>query len=778
MTPKNVFFHNHPAAGSLSSPATPIDVSTIEIYSAPTARTFPLEMITPEVINLRTLPVLERDVVVRAFLKYRELGINVMGCPNVREIEAARLSHGDKERKKIPYLQKMLFTARAHICDDNCPRYLHTGQRCKITLEAMLYDPIAGGANIAAICGWTSGNLTVFDCETFESFERMLKWMRSHNIPCWAYIGRRGGSIMIRIKEGEVLNLPKGEFAFDKDVEVWGRSHHVIIPPSYHICGNLYQFVGDNPLDQVNSQTLVPVSIHELKALTGLRLYRKKMRERPEAWVAMISERNYRILMDGSYAEGERNNGMINLIYELAAVANKGMLSKEEAISELENVNQRNTPPMEASDIAGRFHYCYTHDAKLARERFGDSDPVRPYFEIALDWIAGYEWSGPCQDSDKKVALAICQRAKQERIPNFRLPVRTIAKMTGLSLNTTHAALLRLSGRAITNPDKTGTVGKDKPIPEAGDKPEPESQSPHLIEVVNQSAIDAITTYRKSKPEPGKEKPGRKISDQYLPAAIYKFNASLLWKFENRKTDTGKNPQPTVITTVSNQRLFLPNAGGMADTFKALPKSALWVWQHLCEMPGSCGAAIARQMGLKSPDRVQRVLPLLIQQGLAIKGNDGMIRGVRLTDEEFVEKSDHLDNAGWSKLHAARLAYGREYQINRALYYVRVGWLKRFYGLAEIDLTQLNIIEDRPRHMTIEIVPFLDEISHLLLPNKTRIRVSTCFKHHQLLRDNEYRREGNTCYWSKGVLSQDLHAEIEKFAGMRYILVGEDKASG
>jgi hypothetical protein len=61
------------------------------------------------------------------------------------------------------------------------------------------------------MCGRTSGNLLVIDCETNERFADQIRQVREWDIPLFTVKTARGGHIWLRCAEGEVKNLSLGE---------------------------------------------------------------------------------------------------------------------------------------------------------------------------------------------------------------------------------------------------------------------------------------------------------------------------------------------------------------------------------------------------------------------------------------------------------------------------------------------------------------------------------------------------------------------------------------
>ena len=61
--------------------------------------------------------------------------------------------------------------------------------------QAGLFMLFTGNCNLAIMCGRTSRNLFVIDCESPQALEFHIGQMRKHNIPLWVSETQRGGHI-------------------------------------------------------------------------------------------------------------------------------------------------------------------------------------------------------------------------------------------------------------------------------------------------------------------------------------------------------------------------------------------------------------------------------------------------------------------------------------------------------------------------------------------------------------------------------------------------------
>lgn len=224
--------------------------------------------------------------------------------------------------KKEPFrgtLLKRLFNTRLHFCVDgigSCSHDLRT---------ASFADLFLGPKNIAVMCGRTSNNLVALDCDTEAAYKRIEGELEKRALPYWAFTSHRGGSFLLRVLEGETANISKDLSCID-DVEVWGNSHYVILPPSVHPMGTVYMWRGDTePQFHFASpyETLPAVSITSLEWLNvSLLKGRKVSGVHPEMFglpdkYSVLSNRNREMLARGTQ-EGERNTRLTALAYDLA----------------------------------------------------------------------------------------------------------------------------------------------------------------------------------------------------------------------------------------------------------------------------------------------------------------------------------------------------------------------------------------------------------------------------------------------------------------------------
>jgi hypothetical protein len=111
----------------------------------------------------------------------------------------------------------------------------------------------AGECNIAVMCGRTSENLFVIDCESRGAFLYHMNKLCERKIPLWAAQTARGGHIYLQATAGEVQNIKSGIL---NETEIKGCNGYVMAPPSIHPSGAIYQWLvreGQTP-PKINSK--------------------------------------------------------------------------------------------------------------------------------------------------------------------------------------------------------------------------------------------------------------------------------------------------------------------------------------------------------------------------------------------------------------------------------------------------------------------------------------------------------------------------------------------
>lgn len=313
-----------------------------------------------------------------------------------------------------------------------------------------LLDLFRHSSNAAIMCGFTSGNLFVIDCETQDTFLAHLYAMKARNIPIWAVQTARGGHIYLRSSEGEVHNVIPGELP---DAEVRGQNGYVLAPPSLHPSGKLYKWIireGETP------PVVHPDQIDWLKTRAGMRVRltydppRQPERETIPRWTfyEVSSSSNLsgttRDYLDTGHLipPGSRNNRLFSAACDFAG----NDYSYHEAEYML-------LPPALGSGLSEReiqrtLKSAYSQNRQPARPE--NHQPAPAHWRYALYFASRHQWTGRTRTTDRSVFLALVERARAGSNEQncFRASVRELAQLARMGTGTVQKALKRLSNPA------------------------------------------------------------------------------------------------------------------------------------------------------------------------------------------------------------------------------------------------------------------------------------------------------------------------------------------
>lgn len=329
-----------------------------------------------------------------------------------------------KRHEKKPFILAPYFTARLHHCGATCK---HKG------LDDI--TPLFERHNIGVVMGRTSGNLLALDCDSQESFRRIGQELTARAIPFWAITGSRGGAYLLRLIEGEAANQSKSKFA---DVQIWGNRHLVVMPPSIHPSGILYQWATPEPRFHLPGQTLPAVNIAALEWLgVTLDIEARKQWQEPELfglpeWAALMSYNN-RETFSIELSEGERNTRLFALACDMKA--NGRQYHEAEAVI-LDTARRAGLDDHESAQIVKN---AYSKEREPARRGGG----VR-IWQRAKTFAASFDWRGKFgrkANTRRAVYLACVERARRDGRDIWRATVRELAELANLNKDTIPAIL-------------------------------------------------------------------------------------------------------------------------------------------------------------------------------------------------------------------------------------------------------------------------------------------------------------------------------------------------
>lgn len=320
----------------------------------------------------------------------------------------------------------------------------------------------AGQCNLGIMCGVTSGNLFVLDCEHPDTFLKHLDTLEKRHIPRWAVVTARGGHLYFRCREGEVDNIPTGTLP---DAEVRGKHGYVLAPPSLHPSGVQYQWLmreGKEP---------PVVSIEELDWLrdaAGKRItltYTPNSHSHKIIWkrgmvspYSNLSKTTKDYLKNGHcIPEGSRNHRLFQAACDLSG--------NGYSTSEIENLLM---PLAIGSGLTQREIRATLHSAcgqartpsrPPSAQPTPDSNPA--YWRHALFFASHHTWLGRTSGNQKALFLALIEKARVGCNDNgvFRASLRELADLARMTVNTVRRNLVTLQDYA---PPLIFKVGEDR----------------------------------------------------------------------------------------------------------------------------------------------------------------------------------------------------------------------------------------------------------------------------------------------------------------------------
>lgn len=312
--------------------------------------------------------------------------------------------------------------------------------------------------NTAIMCGRTSGNLFIIDCESQETLNYHLREMRKRRIPIWAAKTSRGGHIYLRSAEGEVANIEPGII---QNTEIRGCRSYVLAPPSIHPDGAAYHWLtreGNTPpvisiaeINWLRNTKGIPVS---------LKLDQPQQHTKPKQRATHnakhyypynpLSRKTQEYLRDGHHIpKGERNNRLFSAACDLAG--NQKTLDEVKTL--LAPVAQASG--LHPSEIERTIQSAFSRPRGPAKPQHTQQAAPKPArtqnWKDARRYIDTIQWQGRYASSNHAVAIALTERARLGTNENgiFRASIREIACIARLSTTTVQNTLKRLQKAEI-----------------------------------------------------------------------------------------------------------------------------------------------------------------------------------------------------------------------------------------------------------------------------------------------------------------------------------------
>lgn len=315
-------------------------------------------------------------------------------------------------------------------------------------------DLFAGEPNLAIMCGRTSGNLMVIDCESDEAYQQHLTALSERGIPRFSVRTARGGHIYLRIAEGEVRNIRAGTLP---QTEIKGRGGYVLAPPSLHPSGTRYCW------DILDCEEPPTVSLNEVDWLRDLKgeavsLVTDQRRQRDpdaeplDAYALLFRLQRNRLsrstqdyLQNGHLVpQGQRNNALFKAACDMAG----NHIRQEDAERHL--LPQATASGLSFTEARRTLRSAYSQPRQPSRPYHADHQPA-DYWILAFHEGLQRSWRGRTATTDRAIFLALVDRCRMGGNEKgvFRASVRELSELARMTKNTVMRGLKRLEDQTL-----------------------------------------------------------------------------------------------------------------------------------------------------------------------------------------------------------------------------------------------------------------------------------------------------------------------------------------
>lgn len=262
--------------------------------------------------------------------------------------------------------------------------------------------------NIAVVCGKVSGNLIVLDCDSQEKFYELGAVIKEKtgvdDILDFTLVVKTDRGFHIYLRTEDTIKTQK----FPK-LEIRGEGSYVLVPPSLHPNGTLYEFLNpDTPIALVN--TLMDIGIEQ----KPLELPRNQTN-----WVTQALQ---------GVSEGERNDTCMRLA---GYFKNKHPQDITENL--LLNWNSKNKPPLPDKEILTTISSVYRYDGSYPN---ADNNTSSLYTPQMQDLASKQDNFGTTSGQDKGKEWGFYAQKFDEFMQeaNGRVDKREVAEAIGLKV--------------------------------------------------------------------------------------------------------------------------------------------------------------------------------------------------------------------------------------------------------------------------------------------------------------------------------------------------------
>jgi DNA-binding transcriptional regulator YhcF (GntR family) len=562
-------------------------------------------------------------------------GFNVFPVPSAHDWNA-------RGEGKKPYILEPLFRNRMHYREGcTCP-----------TCQRHNFVELFEGSNLAIMCGTTSGNLLSIDCDTKAAYDFIGGELERRGLvfpKVWTFTsGRGGGHYLLRVLEGEAADIPQNQSKFD-DVQVWASRHFVIVPPSVHPNGTLYQWRTPEPLLMLPHETLPAVSVNALDWL-GVRLktFSKSNEDDlnglPE-YAKNLSHASRDTLKHGA-KQGGRNSALWNLACDLVGIG----LSRGEVEDALTLAANNCQPPYPSdtkdAPIKTIVRYAFSKERKPSRKYQKRIHGAVQDWQRAQAFALTYDWHGnfgAVAHYARRVYMACIERARLDaRSSVFRAAVREVARHAGMNKDTAAKYMRLLAGR---NYDSKG-----RPL------------------------------FKCAPAEPLLKWQGEEASGAYVFSFVFGGDGagSSAKSVQYPLTDILLSELCTTENRTPAAQNRTPATDAEADAFHGLGAYAFAVWRELCSRPAASLYDIAKRLAISRHTAKDTVTRLAAAGLVTYSRAEGLYIGEPMTDAQLAIIAANRGTAGKAAERRERDTLEREKHVNRLVYKAK----RRYYEKA------------------------------------------------------------------------------------------------
>lgn len=281
----------------------------------------------------------------------------------------------------------------------------------------------SGYCNIGVMCGRTSRNLFVIDCESPAALEHHIAHMQARHIPLWVSETQRGGHIYLLCADGEVSNISP---AIMRDAEIKGTKGYVLAPPSMHPSKKAYTWLykeGTEPPTVSVSQidwlqdtygNQLTLEAHQPKPIDKLKIHKKP--------ISPLSRRTRQYIEIGhTINEGSRNNELFSAACDMSG----NNYTLHETFNTL--YPPASTSGLSTQEIQATIRSAYSQPRTPAKP---NQPHTRRYdWQWAVIFADHSKWNGRTATSQRAIFTALIHRAKASSNEDglFRASIREIA---------------------------------------------------------------------------------------------------------------------------------------------------------------------------------------------------------------------------------------------------------------------------------------------------------------------------------------------------------------